>query len=83
MKDSRREHFDSKTAAGGPGGPAESGIWELPDHVLDVVSGANDFSETVNGGIDFAQGFSCFAQNITDFSQGTPPKVPREFEGGI
>lgn len=49
-------------------------VWELPDELLDVVSGGNqNFSQSGPGAPDFAQGFSCFAQGIGDFSQGTPP----------
>lgn len=51
------------------------GIWELPDDMLDLVSGGPDFSQAGPGGADFMQcGGGCdFGQNIGDFSQGTPP----------
>ena len=79
MANSRKDHFASATrGADGAGVPTSSdaaGIWELPDHVVDSVSGALDFYETVGGGIDFAQGFSCFAQRIGDFSQGDPNPI--------
>jgi hypothetical protein len=86
MGKSRREDFDSrigKTSHADLGNSQASGIWELPDHVLDAVSGANDFSQAApGGGVNFAQNFSCFAQNIGNFSQGTPPKTPRLIDGG-
>lgn len=81
MGNSRKDHFESRTATASEsaGDPA---IWELPDHVLDDVSGALDFSQGSGPGHDFAQNFSCFAQGIGDFSSGTPPwKVPKEIEG--
>jgi hypothetical protein len=56
---------------------AGTGIWELPDHLLDAVSGGYNFSQAYEPGQqtgpDFAQNFACFAQNIGDFSQCYPP----------
>jgi hypothetical protein len=75
MDKSRKDHFDAATASA-PGVKAspQEGIWELPDQILDQVSGSNDFTQSQpGGGYSFAQGFSCFAQNVGGFSQGTPP----------
>lgn len=66
MSDSRKKHFESLTSRDSK---PSSGIWELPDHVIDEISGAADFTQ----GNNFAQNFACFAQGITCFSQGTPP----------
>jgi len=75
MSSVRKDQFDASTAISDEEGRG-NGIWELPDHVLDLVSGGNDFTQsTSGGGISFAQNFSCFAQNIGNFSQGTPPQL--------
>lgn len=78
MSNDRKSHFDAQTVASGTTGKPT--IWDLPDDVLDQVSGGLSMFPTRNftqrdpgGGIDFAQNYSCFAQNIGDFSEGTPP----------
>ena len=48
-------------------------VWEIPDEMLDNVSGGEDFYQSGTGAPDFAQNFACFAQNIGDFSQGRHP----------
>lgn len=86
MTKSHREDFEARIATTQHVDPESQkpGIWELPAHVLDTVSGAADFTQTDAGGVDFAQNFSCFAQNIGDFSQGTPPRFyePETLGGG-
>lgn len=54
-----------------------SGMWEIPDHIIDGIAGGTvgDFTQTGTGGTDFFQCSGCdFGQNIGDFSQGTPPR---------
>ena len=73
MAKARKTHFEAMTAE-----PAAlwSGIWEVPDHILDEIGGGLDWTQSQpGGGITFAQNFSCFAQNIGNFSQGTPPRM--------
>lgn len=74
MTKTRREDFDAALDANSAPESKSMGIWELPDHVLDEVSGGDNFWQGGPGPADFAQNFSCFAQNIGDFSMGTPPK---------
>lgn len=69
MSSLRKQHFDALTQQ--HAGEIKSGIWELPDSLVDTISGAADFAQ----GNNFAQNFSCFAQNIGNFSQGTPPVI--------
>lgn len=67
MVNSQKRHFDrlaEEVAVDTTGG-----IWELPDEIIDEVAGGLDFYQ----GSNFAQNYSCFAQNIGSFSQGTPP----------
>lgn len=71
MSQSRKQHFDALMQPQGEAG--KSGIWELPDSIVDTISGAADFTQ----GNNFAQNFSCFAQNIGNFSQGTPPTIEK------
>lgn len=69
MSVSRKQHFDALTKP--LVANCKSGIWELPDSIVDTISGAADFSQ----GNNFAQNFACFAQGIGNFSQGTPPDL--------
>ena len=73
MGSSRKDHFEAATTAPAATG---SGIWEVPDHILDEIGGGLDWTQSQpGGGHAFAQNFSCFAQNIGNFSQGTPPRM--------
>jgi len=70
---SQKNHFD-QVAAEAECNEVNSGIWELPADLVELVAGGDDFTQ----GSNFAQNFSCFAQNIgpyggPTFSQGTPP----------
>lgn len=79
MSNSRKAHFDriaSESIA------EAGGIWELPDHILDEIGGGLDWTQSQpGGGYAFAQNFSCFAQNIGNFSQGRNPLNEHEDPG--
>lgn len=72
MSDQRKAHFESVVQASPKLAGDEAtalGIWELPDNIIDTISGGYDFHQNAGGGgINFAQNFSCFAQNIGTFS---------------
>lgn len=78
MDNDRKRHFAERTDGESV---ARAGIWALPDDLLEHVTGGlitdpkprNFTQRDPGGGIDFAQNYSCFAQNIGDFSEGTPP----------
>ena len=82
MSDNRKEHFERSVEVSKEEKSNDSGIWELSGDILDTVSGGADFYQSGPGAPDFAQGFSCFAQHVGDFSQGTPPPVNQDFPQG-
>lgn len=73
MSDKRKAHFDSlvnKEQTAEISAAPLGGIWELPDHMIDSVTGGADFTQAGGPGyVSFAQNFACFAQGIGNFSQ--------------
>ncbi len=71
MSENRKNHFDSLIGSKREEVTDDlSGIWQLPESILDDVYGGADFTQAGPGGYSsFAQNFACFAQNIGNFSQ--------------